>query len=113
LKQGCRIGRAGEGRVPGLALLGDPRLVIEHGQQTLFTAAGHGCQRGAHEASAADTEPSATHLKAGVAGQLESFDLEAGGFELGHDLPSPYPTRNHTTHVVWGNAPRVAGSAAS
>jgi hypothetical protein len=99
--------------VPGLALLGDPRLVIEHGQQTLFTATGHSRQRGAHEASAANAEPATTHLKACVAGQLESFDLEAGGLKLGHDPPSAYPTGNHTTHPARGNALGAAGHAAT
>ena len=68
--------RPGEGRDPLLALLGGPRLVLEHREHPASLARHLHVERRPQEAMAAQPEPAPDHLELVVGRPLEAIDLE-------------------------------------
>lgn len=107
VEQSGRVGRAGKGRAPDLTLLGDPWLVVEHGQDALLTPVGHGGEGRAHEAPPADSGPPTAYFDAGIVRQLEALYLEAGRCERRHVPPSPRRITDLTARCVRENTHRM------
>jgi hypothetical protein len=82
-----------EGGRPLLAVVGRPRLVLEHGQHPTLLVAGLHHEHGPDEAMAAQAVPAPAHLEPVGVDPLEALDLEADA--VGDDLRSGHASSGH------------------